>query len=97
MAHAISSIEQFLNALGGDVEIAKNYGVSKQCVSMWRTRNHISSGFHLRLWAEAKRKGLDVCPSVFGLNSKEAEGLVSHKSTSFNRVELQQNVVHDIA
>lgn len=92
MGNSITSINHLLDALGGDAEIASKYGVSKNCVSMWRVRQHISNAFHLRIFADARRKGLDVCPSIFGLNNEEAEGLfhsVNHK----DQVSISQNVV----
>lgn len=97
MAQSITSISSFIEALGGDAEIAKQYGITKQAVNQWRLRQHIAAGFHLPLYAAAKRKGLNVCPSVFGYSPKDVEGLFDHKTSSLVNIELPQNVNHTIA
>lgn len=66
-----STIKDFIEALGGERAVADEFGLCTQAIIQWRIRNHISSGFHIRLLALAHRRGISVDPSVFGFEESE--------------------------
>lgn len=70
-----TTIAELIKALGGDAELAKELGISYAAVGMWKVRDHIAAGFHLRLLAMAKRRGVDVDPAVFGYNAEDVKEL----------------------
>lgn len=72
MAYQINTIEELINALGGDTEVARWLDISQPAVANWKVRRQIGAGWHLRLLAEARRRKLTVNPEVFGL--EEGEG-----------------------
>lgn len=78
MSKLITTIPEFIEGLGGDGVVAEKYQISRQAISNWKSRNHIATGFHLKFYAEAKRKGLNVCPSIFGLDQDEAKYLFNY-------------------
>lgn len=90
MAQIIRTISELIEALGGDGVVSEKYDVSRQAISNWKSRNHIATGFHLKFYAETKRRGLNVCPSIFGLDEEDAKFLFYHNT--FPKVEVQQNV-----
>lgn len=75
MAYQINSIDELIDALGGDTEVGLWLGISQPAVAMWKSRGQIGAGWHLRLLAEVRRRGLTVNPEVFGLNEGDAGDL----------------------
>jgi hypothetical protein len=75
MSYEITSIDDLIAALGGDTEVADWLGISQPAVGMWKSRGHIGSGWHLRLLAECRRRGLTVDPQVFGLHERDVGDL----------------------
>lgn len=71
----IRTITDFVKALGGDAALGAELGISYNAVMMWRLRNQISSGFHLRLLAMARKRGIDVAPEVFGYDAEDVQEL----------------------
>lgn len=62
----IDSIHDLIEMLGGASELGRHLGISQEAVSMWRVRGEIPSGWHFELFIEARSRGFDVSPSVFG-------------------------------
>jgi hypothetical protein len=71
----IETIEQLVEFFGGDTAVADWLGISQPAVAQWKSRGQIGAGWHLRLYAEIRRRGATVEPSVFGLTTEEAAGL----------------------
>jgi hypothetical protein len=71
----IKTIEELVEFFDGDTVLADMLGISQPAVAQWKIRGHIGSGWHLRLYAEIRRRGVTVDPSVFGLTREEAAGL----------------------
>lgn len=82
MTYDITSIHQLVEALGGDSAVAEWLGISQPAVGMWKSRDCIGSGWHLRLLAEARRRGLTVDPRVFGLSERDAGDLFRPEAVS---------------
>lgn len=80
MAYQINSIDDLVAALGGDSEVAAWLGISQPAVAMWKSRGHIGSGWHLRLVAEIRRRGMTVDPNVFGLTERDVGDLFRHEA-----------------
>lgn len=74
-SHRITSVDDLIEALGGDTVVASEFDISQPAVAAWKIRKDIPGGWHLRLWAWAKREGLTVDPKVFGLTKREANDL----------------------
>lgn len=87
----ITSIEDLINLLGGDTVLGEHLGISQPAVANWKVRGQIGSGWHLRLYAEVRRRGMTIDPNVFGLSEWEAEGLTENKGP-LGRAELQPSV-----
>lgn len=71
----ITTIDDFLDLLGGDAAVGKMFGVSYKAIAQWRTRRHIASAYHLKLLAIARKKGIAISPEVFGLPETEVGDL----------------------
>lgn len=72
----IKTIDDLIDALGGDSVLADALGISQPAVAMWKQRGNIAASWHLRLLVMLKRKGLSVSPEVFGLTADEGRDLL---------------------
>lgn len=79
MAYDIETIAELVDALGGDVAVADWLDIGQPAVGMWKCRDVIGSGWHLRLLAECRRRGLTVDPKVFGLSERDGGDLFRAK------------------
>lgn len=70
MKYDIRSIEDLINVLGGDTKVARWLGISQPAVSAFKRRG-IPGGWHMRFYAETRRRGLTVDPEVFGLSEED--------------------------
>lgn len=69
----IKTIDDLVDALGGDTALAAELGVSQPAVANWKARGEIPGGWHMRLMAKLVARGLTVDTlSVFGLPDAEA-------------------------
>jgi hypothetical protein len=66
MSKSINSVEQLVDAWGGTNEFARWADVGPSAVSNWKAQGYIPEGYHLRLFLEARGRGLDLAPSLFG-------------------------------
>lgn len=66
MKRTLTTVEEVINALGGPTATGKWLGIGQNAVSMWKTRG-IAPGWHFRVYLRLRRKGMDVDPSVFGI------------------------------
>ena len=71
----ITSIHELVEFFGGDTALAEYLDISQSAVAHWKIRGRIAAGWHLRLLAEIHARDATVDPSVFGLTSKQFEGL----------------------
>ena len=70
----LRTVDQVIDAFGGAKTPAANnkavaswLGLNTSAVCNWRERQSIPSGWHLRFYLEAARRGMEIGPSVFGL------------------------------
>ena len=84
--YEIRSIDELVDFFGGDTELAELLGLSQSAVAYWKIRQQIGSGWHLRLFAEIRRRGATVDPAVFGLTEDEARGLFPAPRTAASKV-----------
>ncbi len=83
----INSIDELVTFYGGDTALAEYLDVSQPAVANMKARGHISSGWHLRLFADVHRRGKTVAPQVFGLTEEELEPFIGlGKSKGVQRV-----------
>lgn len=75
MSYEITSIDELVATLGGDTAVAEWLGISQPAVANWKARGTIGSGWHLRLLAEVRRRGITIDPRVFGLTELECGDL----------------------
>lgn len=75
----LQTVDQVLDALGGHKRTADNnkaiaawLGINTSAVCNWRERANIPSGWHLRFYLEAEKRGMEISPPVFGLEDCEA-------------------------
>ena len=68
MSKHLATIDELIEALGGTSAVSRWLGVGASAVSNWRTRNELPGGWHLRLYLEAMRRGIEVEPGLFGVS-----------------------------
>ncbi len=71
----ITTIDDLIDALGGDTAVANWLGISQPAVANWKVRGQIAAGWHLRILARLKQERRRVDPALFGLSRQEADGL----------------------
>lgn len=86
----INSIESLIEALGGPTVVGNEFGLSQEAVSNWSARGNIAGGWHLLLYAKARRKNLTVNPKVFNLSERDVEGLFA-ENDGHSRSKKQRN------
>ena len=68
----IGTIEELIKAFGGPSELGRQLGITQEAVSMWTGRGEIPSGWHLRLLVDARSRGWEIAPEVFGFEARDA-------------------------
>ena len=71
----ISTIEDLVDALGGDTAVARWLNISQPAVANWKTRQDIPPGWHLRIFARLRSEHRHVDPALFGMTREEARSL----------------------
>jgi hypothetical protein len=75
MTATLSTIDDLIEALGGDTSVADWLGISQPAVANWKARKEIPPGWHLRILARLKAERMTADPSIFGLTEQEAREL----------------------
>lgn len=75
MRYDIDSIDELVQAFGGDSKVAEWLGISQPAVAAWKIRREIPRGWHMQLFARLLREGKSVAPHVFGMDASEYEFL----------------------
>jgi len=85
MTKRLETVDQVIDALGeaktkgaNNRVVAQWLGLNASAVCNWRDRQSIPSGWHLRFYLEAKRRGMEIVPEVFGL-ARESGSLGTKK------------------
>lgn len=75
----LRTVDQILDAVGGAKRPAENnkaiaswLGLNVSAVCNWRERNNIPSGWHMRFYLEAGKRGFEIDPRVFGVEEQGA-------------------------
>lgn len=63
----LKTVDEVIDAFGGNTVLAEWLGIGDTAVSNWRERKSIPSGWHLRLYLEAEARGWFIDPKLFGL------------------------------
>lgn len=64
----IKTVADLVSAFGGNKPMADWADVGETAVCNWKDANEIPRGYHLRLWLEAERRGLQLDPHLFGVS-----------------------------
>lgn len=64
----IRTIDELIEAFGGASELGRWLGITQEAVSNWKIRREIPTGWHLRLLVEARSRGWEIDPGVFGFS-----------------------------
>lgn len=79
MKRQLQTVDQVIDAFGGAKTAATNnkvvaswLGLNTSAVCNWRERKNIPSGWHLRFYLEAERRGMEVAKRVFGIEEEDA-------------------------
>ena len=75
----LRTVEDVVAAFGGTAEMADWAGLGMSAISNWMARGFIPPGWHYRISAELKERGLDVAPQVFG--ERDDRGAASRGSS----------------
>jgi hypothetical protein len=87
----ICSIDELVDVLGGDTEVASWLGISQPAVANWKVRGQIASGWHLRILARLKKEKRRADPAIFGLTEEEACGLFDRPSRRARKLESRMS------
>lgn len=68
----LKSVPEVVNALGGPSLLGDRFNIGQSAVSNWNMRGEIPPGWHLRIYLEVERLGMEIDPSVFGLEPCKA-------------------------
>lgn len=79
--HRISTVDDVVEALGGDTQVAAWLSISQPAVANWKIRGEIPGGWHLRIYARLLADGFDCDPAVFGLSQEDADALSNSMRT----------------
>lgn len=63
----IRTVSDLVAAFGGTGAVAEWLDVGSPCVSNWKALGQIPRGYHLQIYLEAKRRGIRICSSLFGM------------------------------
>lgn len=69
----ISTIDDLITALGGPLRLSRVLHVSQSAVSLWKIRETIPAGWHVRLLIEAEKRGLVIAPALFRIEGEDAK------------------------
>lgn len=72
----IRTVDEVVDALGGDTEIARWLKITPAGVNHWKTRKEIPGGWHMRVYVRLLDEGFDCDPTVFGLSREDADILI---------------------
>ena len=77
MMKRLQTVDQILDAFGGAKRPADNnkaiatwLGLNTSAVCNWRERKNIPSGWHMRFYLEAEKRGMKIDPRVFGVEDE---------------------------
>lgn len=62
----IETIGDLVAAFGGTGALASWLDVVPSCVSNWKQEGAIPRGYHLTIYLESKKRGLELHPRIFG-------------------------------
>lgn len=96
MTKRLQTVDQIIDAFGGAKKPADNnkavavwLGLNTSAICNWRERKNIPSGWHLRFYLEAEKRGMDIDPRVFGIEDEDAGTSRQKKAARGRRVERQ--------
>lgn len=61
-----TNVKELIHAFGGTCAVAQWLDVGPSTVSNWKADNAIPNGYHLRIYLEAKQRGVSIDPTVLG-------------------------------
>ena len=61
------TVEQAVEAFGGNVAIGKILGVGSSAVSNYKTWGRFPEYLHMRVWLAAKERGIQIAPELVGM------------------------------
>lgn len=67
----IRTVSELVEAFGGNKAMAEWADRGETAVCNWKDANAIPPGYHLRLWFEVHRRGLNVDLALFGLDDAD--------------------------
>jgi hypothetical protein len=73
----IRTIDDVVDALGGDTEVARWLNITPAGVNHWKSREEIPGNWKLRVYVRLLDEGFDCDPVVFGLSREDADILIS--------------------
>lgn len=69
----LRTVDDVIKWLGGPTRAATWLGCTDQNIFYWRRKKMLPTGYHLLLVVRARREGVAIDPSVFGIVNKEDE------------------------
>lgn len=69
----IRTVDELIDAFGGPTAVAEWAGTEISAICNWKARGFIPTGWHLRVFIEVKKRGLDVDPRLFEISDEDAK------------------------
>jgi len=77
MMGTLRTVREVVTAFGGPADMGAWCGINANAVSNWMGRGVIPPCWHMRLFVEARRRGYEIDPNVFGLEGDDAADFVA--------------------
>ena len=70
--NTLTTVDEIVEALGGNQNVADLFGVLPTSVSNWKAFGGFPERLHLRLFQECQRRNITIDPAVFERNTAGA-------------------------
>ena len=98
MTRRLRTVDQLVDAFGGhrrqadnNKTVARWLGINTSAVCNWRERKSIPSGWHMRLYLEAEKRGMEVDPKLFGVDAESQVAAPRRKRSAAARTKTVES------
>ncbi len=89
----IDNVVKLVKALGGPTVVGEWLNIRTTAVSNWSSQGWIPPGWHLRLYLECLRRGLEVDPVLFGVTDEDVRFAAMRLRRSHGRRSRRRSAV----
>ena len=70
--HQLSTIAELIDAFGGPTRMSKIFGGGPSRFCNYKAAGRLPDCMHMRIYVEAKARGLDIAPELIGMLPMQA-------------------------